>query len=112
MHSAVSAALAAALIAGPTVLAFFSGGYFDRPRMIAGILAWSAVLAAVVLAPRVLPRGTGGRIAVAGLAALCIWTALSLLWTPIGERPATTSSACCSTSATSARALSSFAPPG
>jgi len=84
MHSAVSAALAASLIAGPTLLAFFSGGYFDRPRLIAGILAWAAVLAAVVLARRPLPRGTGGRIALAGLAALCGWTALSLLWTPIG----------------------------
>jgi O-Antigen ligase len=84
MHSAVSAALAASLIAGPTVLAFFSGGYFDRPRLIVGILAWAAVLAAAVLADRPLPRGAGGRIALAGLAALCLWTAVSLLWSPIG----------------------------
>jgi hypothetical protein len=83
MHSAVSVALAASLLAGPTVLAFFSGGYFERPRLIAGILAWGAVLAAVVLARRPLPRGSGGRVALAGLAALCVWTALSLLWTPI-----------------------------
>jgi hypothetical protein len=83
MHSAVSAALAASLIAGPTVIAFFSGGYFERPRLIAGILAWAAVLAAVVLARRPLSASRAGRIAVAGLAALCIWTALSLLWTPI-----------------------------
>jgi hypothetical protein len=83
MHSAASAALAASLIAGPTVLAFFSGGYFERPRLIAGILSWIAVLAAVVLARRPLPRSTGGRIALAGLAALCVWTALSFLWTPI-----------------------------
>jgi hypothetical protein len=83
MHSAVSAALAAALIAGPTALAFFSGGYFERPRLIAGILAWAAVLAAVVLAKRPLPRARGGRMALGGLAALCVWTALSLLWTPL-----------------------------
>jgi hypothetical protein len=83
MHSAVSAALAASLIAGPTVLAFFSGGYFERPRLIAAILSWIAVLAAVVIARRPLPRGTGGRIAIAGLTALCVWTALSFLWTPI-----------------------------
>jgi O-Antigen ligase len=84
MHSAVAAALAASLIAGPTVLAFFSGGYFDGPRLIAGILAWLAVLAAVVLARRPLPRAAAARIALVGLAALCVWTALSLLWTPIG----------------------------
>jgi hypothetical protein len=83
MHSAVSAALAASLIAGPTVLAFFSGGYFDRPRLIAGLLAWTAVLGAALLARRPLPRGWPGRVALAGLAALCAWTALSLLWTPI-----------------------------
>ena len=83
MHSAVSAVLAASLIAGPTVLAFFSGGYFERPRLIAGLLAGTAVLAAAVLASRPFPRTWPGRIALAGLAALCAWTALSLLWTPI-----------------------------
>jgi hypothetical protein len=83
MHSAVSAALAASLIAGPTVLAFFSGGYFERPRLIAGLLSWAAVIGAVVLARQPLPRTRGAAIALAGLAALCIWTALSLLWTPI-----------------------------
>jgi hypothetical protein len=83
MHSAVAAALAALLIAGPTVLAFFSGGYFERPRLIAGLLAWGAVLVALLLARRPLPRGRPGRVALAGLAALCAWTALSLLWTPM-----------------------------
>jgi O-antigen ligase len=83
MHSAVSAVMAASLIAGPTVLAFFSGGYFERPRLIAGLLAWTAVVAAALLARRPFPQGLPGRIALAGLAALCAWTALSLLWTPI-----------------------------
>ena len=83
MHSAVATALAASLIAGPTVLAFFSGGYFERPRLIAGLLAWVAVIAAAVLSRRPLPREWPGRLALAGLAALCAWTALSLLWTPI-----------------------------
>jgi len=83
MHSAVAATLAASLIAGPTVLAFFSGGYFERPRLIAGLLAWTVVLAAVLLARRPLPGARPGRIALGGLAALCAWTALSLLWTPI-----------------------------
>jgi O-antigen ligase len=83
MHSAVAAVLAAALIAGPTVLAFFSGGYFEKPRLIAGLLAWVAVIAAAILARRPFPRDWPGRLALAGLAALCAWTALSLLWTPI-----------------------------
>jgi O-antigen ligase/polysaccharide polymerase Wzy-like membrane protein len=83
MHSAVATALAASLIAGPTVLAFFSGGYFERPRLIAGLLAWVAVIAAAVLAKRPLPREWPGRLALAGLAALCAWTALSFLWTPL-----------------------------
>jgi hypothetical protein len=83
MHSAAAAALAASLIAGPTVLAFFSGGYFERPRLIAAILAWVAVLGAVLLARRPLPTNWAGRLALGGLAALCAWTALSLLWTPV-----------------------------
>jgi len=83
MHSAVATALAASLIAGPTVLAFFSGGFFERPRLIAGLLAWVAVIAATVLARRPFPRDWPGRLALAGLAALCAWTAVSFLWTPI-----------------------------
>jgi hypothetical protein len=83
MHSAVAAALAASLIAGPTVLAFFSGGYFEAPRLIAALLAWVAVIAAAPLARRPLPRAWPGRLALAGLAALCAWTALSFIWTPI-----------------------------
>jgi hypothetical protein len=83
MHSAVATALAASLIAAPTVLAFFSGGYFERPRLIAGLLAWVAVIAAAVLAKRPLPREWPGRLALAGIAALCAWTALSFVWTPL-----------------------------
>jgi hypothetical protein len=83
MHSAVATALAASLIAAPTVLAFFSGGYFERPRLIAALLAWVAVVAAAVLAKRPLPREWPGRLALAGIAALCAWTALSFLWTPL-----------------------------
>ena len=52
---------AALLIAGPTVLAFFSGGFFDRPRIVAAILAWALVAVAAVLvpdAPAVVGSGT------------------------------------------------------
>ena len=77
---------AAALIGGPTALAFFSGGFFDRPRLIAGIAAWGLVVVAAVLAPRPLPASTAGRAALAGLFLLTAWTALSLIWAPLGGR--------------------------
>ena len=41
-------AAAACLLAGPTVLAFFSGGFFAEPRLIAAIVAWALVLALAV----------------------------------------------------------------
>jgi O-Antigen ligase len=74
---------AAVLLAGPTALAFFSGGFFDRPRLIAALGVWAVALIAAVAAPRPLPASTPARVALAGLAALTAWTALSLLWTPV-----------------------------
>ena len=46
----------AALLAGPTALAFFSGGYFDVPRLWAALGMWLGVVAIAVLAPQRLPR--------------------------------------------------------
>lgn len=86
MRRSTAALGAGALICGPTVLAFFSGGYFDRPRIIAAIVAWGLVVLAALVAPRPLPESTAGRVALAGMALLCAWTALSLAWAPIGER--------------------------
>jgi hypothetical protein len=68
---------------GPTALAFFSGGFFDRPRLIAALGAWTVALVAVLTAPRPLPASGAGRVALAGLAALCAWTALSVVWAPV-----------------------------
>jgi hypothetical protein len=79
----LSAAGAALLLAGPTALAFFSGGFFDRPRLIAALVAWAVALSAAFSAPRPLPASVPGRVALAGLAALVAWTALSLLWAPV-----------------------------
>ena len=39
------------LLAGPTVLAFFSGGYFDAPRAWAGLAAWLLVAVALATLP-------------------------------------------------------------
>jgi O-antigen ligase len=86
MRKWVLATGAAALIGGPTALAFFSGGFFDRPRLIAGIAAWGLVVVAAALAPRPLPTSPAGCAALAGLFLLTAWTALSLVWAPLGGR--------------------------
>jgi hypothetical protein len=86
MRKWVLAIGAAALIGGPTALAFFSGGFFDRPRLIAGVAAWILVVVAAVFAPQPLPTSAAGRAALAGLFLLTAWTALSLIWAPVGGR--------------------------
>ena len=57
MRPAVLACSRVALLAGPTALAFFSGGYFETtrpavPRLIAGIVAWLLVAVAALTVPR------------------------------------------------------------
>jgi hypothetical protein len=86
MRKAALASGAVVAVAGPTALAFFSGGFFDRPRLLAGIAAWALVVVAAVCAPRPLPSTTPGRLALGGLFLLTAWTALSLIWAPLGGR--------------------------
>jgi hypothetical protein len=76
----------ALLLLGPTALAFFSGGYFDEPRLVAALLAWVLVVVTAVASPTPLPSSRPGRLALAGLALLCAWAGLSLLWAPLGGR--------------------------
>jgi len=78
-----TAAAVAALLAGPTVIAFFAGGYFDAPRIDAGVIAWALVAVAAVLVARPVPAGFGARLALGGLAALAAFTLLSMLWAPV-----------------------------
>ncbi len=73
----------ALLLAGPFVLAFFAGGYFDGPRSWAGLVAWLLVAAGAVLAPRPWPRTVGVEVAVGGLVLLALWTLLSTTWAPV-----------------------------
>ncbi len=73
----------AALLAGPTVLAFFTGGYFDEARAWAGLVAWLLVCAAIVTNPRALPRSRPAWLAIGGLAALAAWTLASIAWAPV-----------------------------
>jgi O-antigen ligase len=86
MRRSLLAAAATALIALPTVLAFFSGGFFDKPRLVAAIGVWLLVLLAVALAPRPLPASAPGRWALLGLLLLTILSAVSFAWAPIGAR--------------------------
>jgi hypothetical protein len=71
------------LVAGPTALAFFSGGYFDGPRAAALAVTWTVVLLLAVAGPLPLPRSRAGWATVAGLAGLGAWSAVSLAWAPV-----------------------------
>jgi O-antigen ligase len=74
------------LLAGPTVLAFFTGGYFDAERAWAGLVAWLLVVVALVLRAGPLPRLTSSRLALGALALLGVWTLASTTWAPIAGR--------------------------
>lgn len=74
---------AVALLAAPTVLAFFSGGYFPGPRLWATVVVWLLVAVLTILGPLPVPRSTGGRVAAAALAFLVAWSALSITWAPL-----------------------------
>ena len=64
-------AAVAALLAGPTVIAFFAGGFFDVPRAWAGIIAWALVLVAALVVPHPLPRDRAALVSLVGLAPVC-----------------------------------------
>jgi hypothetical protein len=83
LRPALATAARIALLAGPTALAFFTGGYFQEPALWAGLGAWLLVLVGSVVAPGSLPRGTPVWLSIGGLAALAAWTLLSTLWAPI-----------------------------
>ena len=86
MSRAARASAAAVAVGGPTVLAFHSGGFFDRPRLIASIVAWVLVAVVALTAEQPLPRSGPGRLALAGLALLFVWTVASYEWAPLRER--------------------------
>lgn len=70
------------LLLGPTVLAFFTGGYFEGPRAAAGVGAWACLVIAVLAGARV-PQGRAALLAIGGLGLLAAWTLLSIRWAPI-----------------------------
>jgi hypothetical protein len=71
------------LLAGPVALAFFAGGYFDVPRVWAGLVAWALVAVAALAGAEVVPRRWSVRVALGGLLALAAWTLLSTAWAPL-----------------------------
>jgi hypothetical protein len=81
---AVAAVATACLLGGPTILAFFSGGYYAGSRLPAAIVAWALVLALAVIGPAPLPRSVPGRLALGGLTGIALWSAISLIWAPLG----------------------------
>src|SRR5215217_5775499 len=84
MRRAVLAACAASLLTVPTVLAFFSGGYYSEPRLVAAIVVWALVLALAVVGPAPLPQSTPGPVALGALVLLTLWSAVSIAWAPLG----------------------------
>jgi hypothetical protein len=88
MRMAVTVPAVAAVLAGPAAIAFFAGGYFDQPRLVAGLVACALTLAAAAFGRPPLPRRWPGRLALAGLAGLAAWTALSVAWAPLGGQAA------------------------
>jgi O-Antigen ligase len=88
MRRAVLLAAAAVLLGGPTALAFFSGGYFDEPRLIATLVAWVLVLVVALASPSPLPGSWPAWLALAGLAGITAWTGVSISWAPLSS-PAT-----------------------
>jgi len=88
MRRAVLLLAAAILFAGPTVLAFLTGGYFDEPRLVATCAVWLLVLAMAFASPRPLPASRAGWAAVGGLCLIAAWTAVSFAWAPLPS-PAT-----------------------
>ncbi len=83
MRAAVLRISTAVLLAGPTLIAFFSGGFFDRARLVAAIVAWIGVGFVAVAADRPIPRGAPTRAAVGGLLGLGAWVLASTLWAPL-----------------------------
>jgi O-Antigen ligase len=83
MRRAVPAVAAASLLAGATILAFYSGGFFIDARLVAAIVAWLLVLALTLVGPAPLPQTLPGWLALAGLVLVTAWSALSVTWAPV-----------------------------
>jgi hypothetical protein len=71
------------LLAGPTVVAFFAGGYFTEAQAWAGLVAWLLVAGALALRAESIGWSGPARVAIAGMGLLAAWTLASMAWAPI-----------------------------
>ena len=87
-HRLVGRGAIAAMLAGPTALAFFAGGYFAGPRLLATVVAWALAGAGVIIAQpsSKVPAHGGARLAIVALGLFTGWTFLSAIWAPIPGR--------------------------
>jgi peptidoglycan/LPS O-acetylase OafA/YrhL len=78
---------AAALLAGPAIVGFSSGGATDVSRLSAAVAAFVVLaLAAVVVPGPLWPPTATGRWALTGLAGFAAWTLLARTWAPTHAR--------------------------
>jgi hypothetical protein len=77
--------LALVCLAAPTALAFAAGGFNEGARDVALAACGVLLLLAALLVPRPLPPAGPARWALAGLALLTAWTALSERWAPLAD---------------------------
>ena len=91
MRRATLLAVRSGLLAGPVALAFFSGGYFATPRLVAAVAAWALLAVALVATARAGDGAVSGRrgsgpavVALGALALLAAWTAVSAARAPAG----------------------------
>lgn len=71
------------ILALPSVVVLFGGGFSEGERIWAGICSWLLVLGGLLLRRDPLPPRWSGVVMVSGLAALLALTAISLGWTPV-----------------------------
>jgi hypothetical protein len=76
---------AAILLTGPTVLAFFSGGYGVKSQQLGAAVAFFVLGVLVATAPWPPIRGRAALVAVTALAALALWTGVSIAWAPVRD---------------------------
>jgi hypothetical protein len=79
----IAAGAGLAGLAGPSALAFFSGGYFATARAWAGLVAWAFALIGLVVAGPLRAVGRPAWVAIVALAALSGWTLASITWAPV-----------------------------
>jgi hypothetical protein len=85
MRRGAITAVRAALVVAPLAVAFFSGGYFEAPRIVVAIGAWAVLVVAVLAVPgSPLPAAPTARVAVVALAGLAAWTWVATGWAPAG----------------------------